>query len=54
MTARLSSDADANLKENKQQETVLNIEPMLMWTLFNINVLGLEILHTSFCTVFVM
>ena len=53
MTARLSSDADANLKENKQQETVLNIEPMLMWT-FNINVLGLEILQTSFCTVFVM
>lgn len=53
MTARLSSDADANLKENKQQETVLNIEPMLMWT-FKINVLGLEILHTRFCTVFVM
>lgn len=54
MTTRLSSDADANLKENKQQETVLNIEPILMWT-FKINyVLGLEILHTLFCTVFVM
>ena len=32
MTARLSSDADANLKENKQQETVLN-----NWTYADVN-----------------